>query len=238
MHGSRARPWPPDPDALRSLNRARGDNRRMPTISSVPLPTRAILFDLGGVLLHVDFHRALEAWAPYSRLPPERLRESFSHDEPYQLHEIGALPADGYFMHLRQELALECDTDTVQAGFNAVFLGEIEETVRLLDAARARVPCYAISNTNAVHVAEIERAFPQLLPRFTRVFASHEIGHRKPHRKAFEHVLEAIGVPPAEVLLFDDLIANVEGARALGLQAVLVRSPEDVREALQERGLL
>lgn len=199
--------------------------------------TRALLFDLGGVLLDIDFGRALAAWAPHSRLPPDRLREAFRLDEPYQQHETGALPAEGYFAHLRESLALECDAATVQAGFNAILLGEIAETVQLLEAARRRVPCYAISNTNAVHVAEIERAFPQLLPRFTRVFASHEIGHRKPHPAAFEHVLGEIGVVAGEVLLFDDLVDNVQAAHALGLQAVLVRGPRDVREALQVRGL-
>lgn len=201
-------------------------------------PARALLFDLGGVVLDVDFGRAFAAWAPHSRLPAAQLRERFAFDAPYQNHETGHLESGGYFAHLREMLALECDEATLQAGFNAVLLGEIDETVQLLDAARRYVPCYAISNTNAVHVAAIERAFPGLLPRFARVFVSHEIGHRKPHPAAFEHVLRAIGVPPAEVLLFDDLVANVEAARALGLQAVLVREPADVRNALAQRGLL
>lgn len=203
-----------------------------------PGAVRALLFDLGGVVLDVDFERALAAWAPHSRLPPERLRERFAFDEPYQRHETGHLHEDGYFDHLRQALALECDAGTVRAGFNAVLVGEIEETVDMLQALQGRVPCHAISNTNAAHLAQIARAFPRLLPLFTRVFASHAIGHRKPHAGAFEHVLRAIGLPPAQVLLFDDLAPNVEAARALGLQAVQVRSPADVREALRLRGLL
>ena len=80
--------------------------------------------------------------------------------------------------------------------------------------------------------AEIARAVPRLLPRFTRVFTSHEIGHRKPQAAAFEHVLREIGVPAGEVLLFDDLVPNIESAKALGMQAVVVRGPEDVREGL------
>ena len=51
-------------------------------------------------------------------------------------------------------------------------------------------------------------------------------------------MLREIGLPAHEVLLFDDLGPNIEGARALGLQAVQVRSPEDVRGALVERSLL
>jgi putative hydrolase of the HAD superfamily len=203
-----------------------------------PANTRALLFDLGGVVLHTDFDRSLQAWAAHSRLPLQRLRELFQVDEPYRRHETGHLAADGYFAHLRELLALRCDAAAVQAGFNASLVAEIDETVQLLAAVRSRLPCYAISNTNAVHLAHIERAFPRLLPHFTRVFASHEIGARKPDPQAFTHVLQAIGLPAGEVLLFDDLIANVEAARACGLQAVLVRGPQDVRAALQERNLL
>jgi putative hydrolase of the HAD superfamily len=202
------------------------------------LSTRAILFDLGGVVLDVDFDRAIQAWARHSRLPVEQVRAAFHFDLPYQQHETGQLEAESYFAHLRQLLALECGTGPVKAGFNAIFPGEIEETVKLLDAVRTHVPCYAISNTNAVHIAEIHRAFPRLLPRFRQVFTSHEIGFRKPHPAAFRHVLAAIGVAAAEVLLFDDLAPNVEAARALGMQAVLVTAPADVREALAARGLI
>jgi putative hydrolase of the HAD superfamily len=199
---------------------------------------RAVLFDLGGVVLSIDFGRALAAWAPHSRLPAARLREAFQWDEPFLQHETGRLSNDDYFAHVRRVLELECDVATVQAGFNAILVGEIEATVRMLERLRRRVPCYAISNTNDAHVAQIRQAFPQLLARFDRVFASHEIGHRKPQPAAFEHVLREIGRPAPEVLLFDDLVANIEGARALGLQAVLVRGPEDVEAALRERGLL
>ncbi|HET8745012.1 MAG TPA: HAD family phosphatase, partial [Ramlibacter sp.] len=185
--------------------------------SSFPA-TRAVLFDLGGVVLDIDFARPLTVWQPHSRLSPEELREAFRQDEPFLRHESGALPPEGYLAHLREALALECDPATIRAGFNALLVAEIEETVRLLDAIRADVPRYAISNTNPVHVAEIERAFPRLLPRFERVFVSHEIGHRKPDAAAFRHVLDAIGVAADEALLFDDLLPNVEAARALGMQ--------------------
>ena len=59
------------------------------------------------------------------------------------------------------------------------------------------------------------------------------MGSRKPDRAAFEHVAREIGVPAGRVLFFDDLEENVEGARATGMQAVLVRSPADVAEALR-----
>lgn len=200
-------------------------------------PTRAVLFDLGGVLLDIDFNRALEAWAPHSRLGADKLRETFRFDEPFHRHETGHLDDAGFFAHLRQVLQLQCELQVVQEGFNRILIAEIEETVRMLEALREQVPCYAISNTNPSHIAHIEQVFPDFLGRFARVFTSHGIGHRKPQPAAFEHVLREIAVPPPQVLLFDDLQANVDAAAALGLQAVLVKSPADVRAALAERGL-
>ena len=200
--------------------------------------TCAVLFDLGGVLLTIDWERAFAAWAPHSRLPLEGIRKRFSFDEPFRRHETGHLPDEGYFAHLRQLLELECEPGQVRAGFDAILAGEIAETVRMLEAIRGRVPCYAISNTNPSHLARMGSGFPGFLDRFARVFASHDIGHRKPHPESFEHVLRAIGLPAREVLLFDDLEPNIEAAAALGLQAVLVKSPADVRQALVERGLL
>lgn len=206
--------------------------------NAVAAPVRAVLFDLGGVVLDFDVQRALAAWSRHSRLPLAQLRENFSIDDAYRAHETGALTDDAYFDYVRERLALECDGAVVREGWNGIFIAEIAETVRMVEAIRPGVPRYAISNTNASHIAEIQRAFPGLLARFDRVFASHEIGHRKPDAAAFEHVLREVGVPAGEVLLFDDLVANVEAARALGMQAVQVRGPEDVRNGLLACGLL
>lgn len=106
-----------------------------------PSPTtRAVLFDLGGVLLDIDFQRALDAWAPHSRLTPEQMRERFRFDERFHSHETGGTDNTGYFVHLREALALECGLDVVQAGFNSILIAEIEETVQMLEAVRVRSP--------------------------------------------------------------------------------------------------
>jgi len=209
----------------------------MPDMNA-PESTRAVVFDLGGVVVDVAPERALAAWARHSRLPPADLRERFRVDDPYLGHETGRLGDEDFFAHLRRELALECDAAAVRAGWNAILVREIGETVRLLDAIRPEVPRYALSNTNPAHLQELQRAFAALLARFRRVFVSHEIGHRKPDRAAFEHVLREIALPAHEVLLFDDLPANVAAARACGMQAVQVRGPQDVREGLRRRGLI
>lgn len=198
---------------------------------------RALVFDLGNVVIDVDFARVLAAFAPHSRLPAQQLR-AFGLDDAYRRHETGHLAEDAYFAHLRERFALECDEALIRAGWNAIFVAPIHETVRLIDRVRGRLPCYALSNTNPAHLAEMQRAFGELLARFERVFVSHEIGYRKPHPQAFGHVVQAIDAMPGEMLFFDDLPENVEAARACGLQAALVESPADIERELAARRLL
>lgn len=202
-----------------------------------PQPPLALLFDLGGVVIDIDFERVLRAWQPMSRLPPDALKQAFCFDAHYERHERGEITGGQYFAHLASALGLQASVDEIAEGWNAVFVGEILETTRLIQTLRARVPCHAFTNTNATHQAGYSRLFPGLKDSFERIFASHEIGLRKPERRAFEHVAQAIGVPPASILFFDDAPANVEGARAAGLQAVLVRTPGDIRAALDAAGL-
>ena len=101
-----------------------------------------------------------------------------------------------------------------------------------MESARRQLPCYAFTNTSPTHQAAWTAAFPNVVSAFDRIFASPELGLRKPERAAFDAVTQQIGIDPAAILFFDDTLENVEGARAAGLQAVHVRGHEDIRQAL------
>jgi putative hydrolase of the HAD superfamily len=63
------------------------------------------------------------------------------------------------------------------------------------------------------------------------------MGLRKPEAAAYDHVVKAIGVPASRIVFFDDVAENIEGARARGLAAVHVRSPDDIARALAALGI-
>ncbi len=201
-----------------------------------PAPVRALLFDLGGVLINIDFNRAFEHWQTRSTLSLEAIRNRFSFDEAYERHECGEMSAAAYFTHLARELGLQDDHQAIARGWNAIFTGEISETLALVQAARAHLPCFAFSNSNVVHQAAWSAMFPRVVQAFDRIFVSSEIGLRKPERPAFEHITREIRVKPQAILFFDDLAENVAGARAAGLQAVHVLGPPDVKAALERIG--
>jgi putative hydrolase of the HAD superfamily len=171
-------------------------------------------------------------WAGCCGADPTVLRARFSFDAPYERHERGEITARDYFEALRGSLGIDLSNDDFRAGWERVFVGPVRPTVDLLARIDPRMPLYLFSNTNAAHHAAWAHDYAEALRPFRQVFVSHEMGLRKPDRAAFHHVAREIGVAPERILFFDDTEANVEGARRAGLQAVHVRSPEDVARAL------
>lgn len=194
---------------------------------------QALLFDLGGVLIDLDWDAVFAHWAACCGADAARLRERFSFDEPYERHERGEITARAYFASLRGSLGIELTNDEFRAGWERVFAGPIAPTVELLRRIDSRMPLYVFSNTNEAHRAAWMHDYAHALAPFRRIFTSCEIGIRKPERAAFEFIARAIGVAPEGILFFDDTEANVEGARRVGLPAVHVRSSEDVARAVR-----
>ena len=198
----------------------------------------ALLFDLGRVLVDVDFGQALHAWAPYSKLSLVELQRRFGPDSQYEQHERGELTDRAYFLHLAEILQLSATPEQIEQGWNAIFPGEITQTIAQVEAMRGKLPCYVFSNTNASHQRTWSSRFPRVVAAFDRIFTSNELGLRKPERAAFDRVCQLIGKPPEAILFFDDAAENVRGACAAGLQAVQVHSPADVAHALRVFGLV
>jgi putative hydrolase of the HAD superfamily len=197
----------------------------------------ALLFDLGRVVLDIDFSRAVACWAGHAGCAPESIVARYVRDEAYRLHEMGKISDEDYFASLRASLGIAISDAQFLEGWNAIFAGEMPDIATLLPRAAKHLPLYAFSNTNRPHVAYFSQQYADLLGHFRNLYLSSSIGLRKPDAEAFDHVIAAIGVPAERIVFFDDLAENVEGARARGLKAVHVTSPGDVGNALKELGI-
>jgi glucose-1-phosphatase len=209
----------------------------MTSSSLAPNSADALLFDLGRVVIDIDFGKALTCWAGHAGCAPADLAARFVREESYRHHEVGQIEDAAYFQSLRDSLGISISDAQFLEGWNAIFAGEMPGIAPLLKRAAARLPLYAFSNTNRPHVEHFSKAYADVLGHFRDVFLSSTIGLRKPDAAAYDHVVKAIGVPASRIVFFDDLAANIEGARARGLVAVHVISPDDVAKALAALGI-
>lgn len=206
-------------------------------IAQSRVPVRALLFDLGGVVINLDFNRAFRLWASRAGCDPSLLARRFSIDDPYERHERGEIPGSSYFASLRDSLGVDLSEDDLIDGWNDVYLGPVPGMSKVLSVARRHFPLFAFTNSNPTHKSVWEHLYADELRPFKSIFVSSDLGVRKPDSEAFHLVARRMGVEPAEVLFFDDGLENVEGARTAGMQSVLVDSASDVSSALLRIGL-
>ena len=209
----------------------------MNQLSLAPGDAEALLFDLGRVVLDIDFSRTLRHWARHAGCEPAQLSARFLRDDLYRRHEKGEISDEAFFAGLRSSLGIELSDTQFIEGWNAIFVGEMPGINQLLARAARRLPLYAFSNTNAPHVAYFSGKYAEVLCHFRKIFLSSTIGLRKPDAEAYDHVVQAIGVPAERIVFFDDLAENVRGASERGLKAVLVNSSDDVARTLQALGI-
>lgn len=205
-----------------------------------PLPPNsadALLFDIGRVVLDIDFGKVVASWAGHAGCAPHDLVERFSPGEAWRRHERGEISDAAFFESLRASLGIGITDTQFLEGWNAIFTGEMPGIAAMLARAAVRLPLYAFSNTNGAHVEYFSRVYADVLGHFREIYLSSTIGLRKPEAAAYDHVVKAIGIPASRILFFDDSAENVAGARARGLSAVHVTSPDDVARALAALGI-
>jgi hypothetical protein len=121
----------------------------------------ALLFDLGRVVLDIDFGKVMSSWAGHAACEPAQLAARFSsRDEIYRRHETGEVGDAEFFAYLRAALGIGISDAEFLEGWNAIFAGEMPGIAPMLARAAKRLPLYAFSNTNAPHVAHFSKPMP------------------------------------------------------------------------------
>jgi glucose-1-phosphatase len=197
----------------------------------------ALLFDLGRVVLDIDFDKTLACWAGHAGCEVAQLAGRLVPDDNFRRHEKGEIEDAEFFAGLRRSLGIELTDAQFLEGWNALFAGEMPGIALLLARAARRLPLYAFSNTNRPHVEHFSKVHAEVLGHFREIYLFSTIGLRKPDAAAYDHVVKAIGVPAQRIVFFDDLAANIDGAQARGLTAVHVTSADDVANALTGLGI-
>lgn len=194
---------------------------------------KVLLFDLGGVLIENNGREALTAMMPVPLEAAEMWRKWL--DSPVvKAFERGRIGAERFATEFVGEWGLRLEPSKFIGEFATWPRGLYEGAEALLAQLKGRHRLACLSNTNAIHWAR----FPQLHALFDSCFLSHEMGHVKPDREAFDYALGKLGVPAADVWFFDDLEPNVEAARAVGMNAFQVDGFGAIAPILRSERLL
>lgn len=206
---------------------------------------QTVLLDLGGVLIDVDYHASVRAFAAMGVNDFDTLYSKAKQSDLFDRFEVGALSPAEFRDELRRLTGTTLSDARIDSGWHAMLGSVPPARIELLHKLKERYTLLLLSNTNALHVPEVhailarENGISDFDALFHGAYYSSALGMRKPHPETFLQVLAKHGADPATTLFVDDSIQHVEGARQAGLQAEhLDLAKEDVLDLVERLRLL
>ncbi|CNI47079.1 phosphatase [Yersinia frederiksenii] len=181
------------------------------------------IFDLGNVIVDIDFKRVLGVWSKLSSVPLATLSERFTMGEVFQQHERGEISDEDFARQLSDEMGLSLSFEQFAEGWQAVFVALRPEVIAIMQRLRQeghRV--VVLSNTNRLHCSHWPQHYPEVAAAADHMYLSQDLGMRKPEARIYQHVLSAENIPAEQAVFFDDVEANIVAARIEGITAIHV----------------
>ena len=187
------------------------------------------IFDLGNVIVDIDFNRVFGAWSDFARVPLATLKQNFVMGETFEQHERGEISDEAFAEKLCHELEIPLSYEQFAHGWQAIFVGIRPEVIAIMHKLREQGHrVVVLSNTNRLHTTFWPEEYPDVKAAADKIYLSQEMGMRKPEARIYQAVLQAEGFSAADAIFFDDNVDNIEGANQLGITSILVTGKETI----------
>src|ERR1017187_6101774 len=198
---------------------------------------KAILLDLGRVLIDFDFrrgYRALDASCPYTA---EEIPRRLAGTGLVERFETGLVEPREFVDEMCRILELQVDYDRFRTIWSSIFTDElIPES--MLEGLGRRYRLVLVSNTNALHFEMIRENYGHLLRHFDHLVLSYEVRAMKPRPEIFQVAVDRAGCLPEECFYTDDIAAYIAGALGMGIDAVMFESRVQLEGELRRREIV
>ncbi len=190
---------------------------------------KAIIFDFGGVILNIDYYKTSKAFRDLGVSNFEHMYSQKNADLVFQHLEEGKLGEQEFYDAFRQSTLLPLTDIQIKTAWNTMLLGYRKEALLTLKKIKNKYKLFLLSNTNIIHQKAFNNIYKHDFGKgsihdyFDRTYYSHEIGFRKPSNEPYEYVVKENNLSPSEILFIDDSTQNIEAAKNLGLQTVLLK---------------
>lgn len=199
----------------------------------------AIIFDFGGIFLDVDYLKTSKA---FKDLGMEQFDDYYQQSFTNPLFadfETGRVEKKEWLDGLRKESGCNLTDQQMTDAWNAM-LGKFRtSSIDFLKSLKNKLPVFLLSNTNVIHHEAFHNIHDEQFGNrnfdvgFDKAYYSHLIQIKKPDAGAYEIILDENDLEAATTLFIDDTEKNIIGAKAVGLQTLLLRNNELVENAVK-----
>ena len=197
---------------------------------------RAIIFDIGRVLVRVDISRSMAGLSEGLALSPQEVWSAIENDPRWIDWQEGRISPRDWHLHLGKRLGGTLSFADFTATWNRALDHQPIQDTAFLEKLGKRYKLALLSNTDPIHVAHLESTY-DFFPFFPRRVYSCSVGASKPNPLIYREALTACKVQADEAIYIDDVPAYAEAAQKLGMTGIVFRSPAQLAEDLEKLGI-
>lgn len=185
-----------------------------------------IIFDLGGVILNIDYKLSQVAFEALGIPNFEEMYSKFKQNNLFDELETGQITGTAFIEAIKLQSKLPLHESDILNAWNAMLLDFPLRRLQILQQLQLHFNTYLLSNTNEIHEKEFNArlqqtcGYPTLAVFFDKIYLSHRIGMRKPNQEVFEKILQDNHLKANETLFIDDSLQHIEGAMRVGLRTI------------------
>ncbi len=195
-----------------------------------------IIFDLGGVLLNLDYSATEQAFIDAGVKNFRELYSQLQQSDLFDRWETGRMTRDEFISAMQSASDVPLTEAQVLHAWNAMLLDFPIRRLQILQQLRNHYDLILLSNTNEIHEEVFNNTlmqahgFPNIGVFFDRVYMSHRVGMRKPMPEIFQRVLDENGMVAAHTLFIEDSPQHIAAAKELGIQTIFLEKGMTIEE--------
>ncbi len=184
-----------------------------------------IIFDLGGVILDIDYKRTIQSFSNLGIADASLLYSKSSQNSLFDELEKGNISEEDFYSGIRKLSNRNLSDIQIRDAWNAILIGLPDENVSSIIELKKNHRLFLLSNTNYIH----EKAYRKMIVEkygsfifddiFEKMYLSHHLHLRKPDPAIFKFVLEDSGLNIEETCFVDDSPQHVESARKMNIKS-------------------
>lgn len=199
---------------------------------------KSIIFDLGGVLLNIDYQLTIAAFSDLGMPNANGLFSQKAQTSFFDDFETGKISVQKFRAEVRNFLENDVSDAQIDAAWNAMLLDFPKHRLEFLKKVSKKYRIFLLSNTNEIHMEWFKTYVNQLFGKnvffnlFEVAYLSHEMGMRKPHKEIFDFVVNQNELQASTTLFIDDSAQHLVGAKAAGLHTHWLAPDEETTAIL------
>ncbi|MDX1902501.1 MAG: HAD family phosphatase [Gammaproteobacteria bacterium] len=186
-----------------------------------------IIFDLGGVIIDIDYKKTYQAFSQLGATHFDHVYSQAKQENYFDLYETGKMSNETFRKTLQERLNICVSDDQFDNAWNAMLGALPKERLEFIKTLKNDYHVFLFSNTNNIHLKKVfeicfrDTGLENFDGLFHKAYYSHLLGHRKPNREAFIHILDENKLDANETLFVDDSPQHLVGASSVGIHTML-----------------